>query len=76
LLTTKVGQDVKVTLTCVVESGLTHKVKLNISTLFRGWRIEGVHKQALQQECQKYHQHKLSEPATDLKEEDHDDLPF
>jgi len=68
----QVGQDVKISINLRGREWVSPQGETKYFNTIQGWRIEGVQTQSPQGQTPP----PAFEPATDLKEEDHDDLPF
>ena len=71
----KVGQDVKVNINLRGREWVNPQGETKYFNSIQGWRIEGV-KASAPAGMPEVPPAAAFEPATDLKEEDHDDLPF
>jgi hypothetical protein len=71
----KVGQDVKVNINLRGREWVNPQGETKYFNSIQGWRIEGVQSSA-PAGMPEVPPTAAFEPATDLKEEDHDDLPF
>jgi hypothetical protein len=69
----QVGQDVKVSINLRGREWTSPQGETKYFNTIQGWRIEGVQANAPQGQTPPP---QAFEPATDLNEEDHDDLPF
>jgi len=72
----KPGQDVKVNINLRGREWTNPQGEVKYFNSIQGWRIESLHTGASATGAPEVPPAAPFEPATDLKEEDHDDLPF
>lgn len=72
----QVGQTVKVNINLRGREWVNPQGETKYFNSIQGWRIENVQADAGNAEMPPMPPTEAFEPATDLKEEDHDDLPF
>lgn len=72
----QVGQDVKVNINLRGREWVNPQGETKYFNSIQGWRIEGVQSGAAPQGMPEVPPAQAFEPANNVKEEDHDDLPF
>lgn len=72
----QVGQDVKISINLRGREWVNPQGETKYFNSIQGWRIENVAAAAPSGDIPPVAPVQAFEPATDLKEEDHDDLPF
>jgi translation initiation factor IF-3 len=72
----QVGQNVKVSINLRGREWVNPEGETKYFNAIQGWRIENLQQEASNPEMPPIAPSEAFEPATDLNEEDHDDLPF
>ncbi|MDY8135012.1 DUF3127 domain-containing protein [Aquimarina sp. 2201CG5-10] len=72
----QVGQDVKISINLRGREWVNPQGETKYFNSIQGWRIENLQQAAAPAGAQPMPPADAFEPATDLSEEDHDDLPF